>query len=92
MVGFGLGFQLPLVMLILSWLDLVRPAFYRARRKHSLVLAFVFGALLTPPDAPSQIIMACCLLALYELGIVLAVMVAPKAPQAEEQDEPPASG
>jgi len=92
MIGFGLGFELPLIMLILSWLDLVRPESYRARRKHSLVLAFVFGALLTPPDAPSQIIMACCLLALYELGILLAVMVAPKASPADDGEEPPAAG
>jgi sec-independent protein translocase protein TatC len=74
MVGFGVGFQLPLVMLILTWVGVVDPGFFRSRRKYSLVLAFVFGALLTPPDVPSQLIMAGCLLVLYELGIVLSMV------------------
>jgi sec-independent protein translocase protein TatC len=61
-------------MLILSWIGIVEPGFFRARRKYALVLAFVFGAILTPPDVPSQIIMAGCLLVLYELGIILATL------------------
>jgi sec-independent protein translocase protein TatC len=75
MLGFGAGFQLPLVMLILSWIGIVEVGFFRSRRKYALVLAFVFGAFLTPPDAPSQVIMAACLLVLYELGIVLSAIV-----------------
>jgi sec-independent protein translocase protein TatC len=74
MLGFGVGFQLPLVMLILTWVGIVDPGFFRSRRKYALVLAFVFGALLTPPDVPSQLIMAACLLVLYELGILLSVV------------------
>ncbi|MHC4917704.1 MAG: twin-arginine translocase subunit TatC, partial [Planctomycetota bacterium] len=64
MLGFGVGFQLPLVMLVLSWVGITDAAFFRARRKYALVLAFVFGAILTPPDVPSQLIMAGCLLLL----------------------------
>lgn len=74
MLGFGLGFQLPLVMLILSRTGLAGAAFWRAKRRHAIVLAFVLGAILTPPDVPSQVIMAACLLALYELGLFLSAL------------------
>jgi sec-independent protein translocase protein TatC len=87
MLGFGLGFQLPLVMLVLSWTSLVGADFFRQRRKYALVLAFVFGAFLTPPDVPSQMIMAVCLLLLYELGILLSAITDRKrARRAAEED------
>jgi len=72
MTGFGLGFELPAAMMLLARLGLVSSGFYRARRRYAIVAAFVAGAVLTPPDVPSQAIMAGCLLALYELGIRLA--------------------
>jgi len=75
MLGFGLGFQLPLVMLVLSWAGVASAAGFRAKRRPAIALAFVFGAILTPPDVPSQILMAACLLALYELGALLSALV-----------------
>ncbi len=87
MVGFGLGFQLPLIMFVLSGLGVTGPGFYRARRKYAVVLAFVFGAFLTPPDVPSQLIMAGCLLALYELGILLSGLAERRRARREAEDQ-----
>ncbi len=87
MLGFGLGFQLPLVMLIFSWTGLVGAEFFRKRRKYALVLAFVCGAFLTPPDVPSQVIMAFCLLLLYELGILLSVMSGRKRAELDDEED-----
>lgn len=87
MIGFGIGFQLPLVMFILSSLGITGPAFYRSRRKYAVVLAFVFGAFLTPPDAPSQIIMAGCLLVLFEFGILLSSLAQRRRARREADEE-----
>ncbi|MBQ3672455.1 MAG: twin-arginine translocase subunit TatC [Kiritimatiellae bacterium] len=70
-IAFGLVFQLPLILLVLGWFGLVTSAGLRAKRRVAIVLAFVLGMLLTPPDPMSQIAMAVPLCLLYELSIVL---------------------
>ena len=70
-IAFGLVFQLPLVLLVLGWFGLVTSAGLRAKRRVAIVLAFVLGMLLTPPDPMSQIVMAVPLCLLYELSIAL---------------------
>ncbi|MFY9268229.1 MAG: twin-arginine translocase subunit TatC [Candidatus Manganitrophaceae bacterium] len=70
LIGFGLAFELPLVMLLLSRMGLLTPAFLARNRKYAAVLAFVIAAILTPtPDIFNQCIMAIPLILLYELGI-----------------------
>lgn len=71
MAAFGLCFQLPLVLLFLSSLGLVDAAKLRHFRRYAIVLSFVVGAALTPPDVVSQVLLALPLLALYELSIFL---------------------
>lgn len=71
MAAFGLCFQLPLVLLFLSSLGLVDAVKLRQFRRYAIVLSFVAGAALTPPDVISQILLALPLLGLYELSIFL---------------------
>ena len=68
----GLVFQLPLIMLFLSRMGIVEPKTYRTKRKICIFLAFVIGALLTPPDPSTQIMMAGSIIVLFEVGIILA--------------------
>ena len=56
----------------------------RAARPYVIVGAFVIGAIFTPPDVISQLLLAVPLWLLYELGLVLARFIAVEAP-AEEQ-------
>jgi sec-independent protein translocase protein TatC len=72
---FGLVFQLPLLMMILTGIGLVTPAFLKRNRKFAILTIFVLAALLTPPDIISQVFMAGPLLALYELSIVMSRVV-----------------
>ncbi len=68
----GIIFQVPVISYFLAKLDLITPKFMRQYRKHSIVLALVLAAFLTPPDPVSQIMIAVPLLLLYELSIWIA--------------------
>ncbi len=75
MGGFGVVFELPVVMMILSSLGLVTPRFLREKRRYSIVIICVCSAIMTPPDVFSQVMMMIPLLGLYELSIVLSALV-----------------
>jgi sec-independent protein translocase protein TatC len=47
---------------------------------------FVVGAILTPPDVASQIMMAAPLIALYEIGIIVAKIATKKKAEGEETE------
>lgn len=67
--AFGLVFQLPLIIFVLGWFGVISSEWLRAKRRVSIVLAFVLAMLLTPPDPMSQIIMAVPLCLLYEVAV-----------------------
>jgi len=71
MILFGVVFQLPLVMLVLSRLGIVKGSQLARSRKYVLLLCFMVGAMLTPPDVISQSLMAVPVLLLFEVSIWL---------------------
>jgi len=75
MLGFGIGFELPIVMAFLARIDVINADGFREKRKYAIVLIFVASAILTPADALSMILMAVPLLCLYQLGIWFASLV-----------------
>jgi sec-independent protein translocase protein TatC len=69
LLAFGIVFELPLLVFFLSMAGMVS---YRALwrfNRYFIVLSFVLGAMLTPPDIITQIFMATPLLILYNLAI-----------------------
>ena len=76
-LGFGVVFELPLVMMIFGRLGMVSPMWLRKYRRHSIMAIFIIAAILTPPDPFTQIIMATVLMILYELSILLVARVYP---------------
>ncbi len=79
--AFGLSFQIPIVVLILVRLDLVKTGSLAAKRRYVIVWAFIFAAILTPPDIISQTLLALPMLLLYEAGILMARMRSGKEPE-----------
>src|SRR3954463_2358091 len=75
-MALGLSFELPLVIIILSWLGVVGPAELNRFRRYSIVLACIAGAVLSPgADVLSMIMMTVPLLLLYEVGFAGSVIL-----------------
>ena len=68
-LAFGLVFQVPLVLMVLGWLGVISSDSLRRYRRFAIVIAFVLGMALTPPDPMSQLLMAVPLCLLYELSV-----------------------
>jgi Tat protein translocase TatC len=75
-LALGLSFELPLVIIILAWLDVIGPADLARFRRFAVVGSFVAGALLSPgTDVVSMIMMTIPLLLLYEVGYAGSVLI-----------------
>ncbi|MCY4380940.1 MAG: twin-arginine translocase subunit TatC [Proteobacteria bacterium] len=81
-LGFGLAFQLPLVILILTLSGLITSESLVKARKYVIIGCFVFSALLTPPDWVSQVGLAVPLYLLYELGLFVVKFIEKKEDKA----------
>jgi len=76
LLAFGLIFELPVVILILSVMGLVTPAFLRSKRRHAIVIITILASLLSPGDVLAvTVIMMGPLVLLYELSIWISVFV-----------------
>ncbi len=87
---FGIIFQLPLILMLLSRLGLVSSKFLRRQRKYAYLLFFVFGAALTPPDPLTQSLMAVPLVLMYEISVLLTRIFGRKDQVSTDQESPEA--
>ena len=76
--GCGLLFQLPVLSTFLTKIGLLTPAFLREYRKFAIVVFLIVGAVLTPPDPISQILIVVPLSLLYEFSILISTLFKPK--------------
>ena len=77
-LAFTLGFQTPIVVMLLAWSRLVPISFMARNRKYVLMICAIAGAVLTPADPISMILLAAPLYLLYEFGMVLARFLTPE--------------
>jgi sec-independent protein translocase protein TatC len=72
-VATGIIFQIPIITSVLIRTGVVSKQQLADKRKHIIVLAFVLGMLLAPPDVISQILIALPMWGLFELGLFLTI-------------------
>ena len=77
-IASGIYFELPIIIYFLTKLGLVSAAFLRTYRKYAIVIVLIVAAIVTPPDAVSQITVAIPMLLIYEASIFLSAFVAKK--------------
>ena len=94
LVAFGVIFELPVVVMILSVLGLVTPKFLRNKRRHAILLITIVAALISPGDVIMlTVLMMVPLIILYEFSILLSVMIYRKREEriSAAADPPPGS-
>lgn len=72
-LGFGVAFQLPLVMLFLQRIGMIETDNYISSWRIAVLVIFIISMVATPADVTSMIALAIPLLILYFLGIGLCV-------------------
>jgi len=91
--GFGLAFELPMVVYFLALVKLVTEKTLIEFFKYAIVLIFVLAAILTPPDVITQMLMASPLIILYGVSIIIAKVINPyqedeeQTPKEEKKEE-----
>jgi sec-independent protein translocase protein TatC len=82
-LAFGLVFELPVIITLLSMIGVVTPQFLSKNRKYAILINFIIAAVLTPtPDVFNQTLMAGPLIILYEVGIISARIFGRRAAKA----------
>lgn len=93
-LAFGAAFEVPVVVVLLVITGLVKVESLGKNRGYVVIGIFVIAAILTPPDAISQVIMALPMWLLYEFGLVMARVMQKmrkEAAEAAEKEEAEAS-
>lgn len=73
--AFGAVFQMPVVVIALSWIGVLSAGTLLRRWRYVILVIFVVAAVFTPPDPVSQLFMAGPLCALYVVSAVLALVI-----------------
>ncbi|MEZ7934182.1 MAG: twin-arginine translocase subunit TatC [Sulfurospirillum sp.] len=86
LVGFGLSFEMPVVIFFFAKLGLVDDKGLKDFFRYAIVIIFTLSGILTPPDILSQFLMAVPLLILYGISILVAKTVNPYIPPVEDEE------
>lgn len=84
-LAFGLAFEVPIATVLMVWTRLTTPQKLAKARPYVFLGAFIVGMFLTPPDVISQTLLAVPVYLLYELGIIMSRIFAPRGEEPEEE-------
>ncbi len=77
-LAFGLAFEVPIATVLMVWTGLTTPKKLAKARPYVFLGAFIVGMFLTPPDVISQTLLAVPVYLLFELGILMSRIFAPR--------------
>jgi len=83
--GSGLLFQLPVIVYFLTKAGLISSSLMKKYRKHAIIVILILGAMITPPDPFSQMLIALPLMLLYQISIVIAKRIEKRKLRQEEK-------
>lgn len=86
-IASGIAFELPIIIFILTKIELITPSDLKNNRKISIIVILVLAAIITPPDIVSLIIVSIPLLILYEVSIIISSYAVKKKNKKLNADE-----
>ncbi len=86
LLAFGCVFEFPVISVLLAKFGLITSKMMITSWRYVVVFCFVVGAVLTPPDVVSQMLMAIPMLVLYVISIGLVSLIEKKQKKTTEQD------
>jgi sec-independent protein translocase protein TatC len=88
MLAFGIAFELPIAILLLSALGIIQPQFLSKYRRHAIVITVIAAAFITPDASPTTLFaLSLPLYLLYELGVALSYSVTRRRRKRHEAEE-----
>ena len=72
MLGMGLGFEMPVVLLVLVRIGILNYSILSKARRYVIIINLILGALLTTPEILTQVLMAVPLQILFEITVWIA--------------------
>lgn len=75
LLAFGVIFEMPVVVFLLTKLGLLKPAFLKKNRAYIIIVIFILAAFITPPDVVLQIMLGIPMVVLLELSILVCTLV-----------------
>ena len=85
-LAFGIAFELPLFVFFLSITGILTARQLFAATPYAILIVFILGALLTPPDFVSQLFLAVPMVVLYLAGVGVAWLFDPARRDAKKAD------
>jgi len=89
--AFGMAFEVPIATILVISTGMTTADKLAEKRPYIIVVAFIAGMLLTPPDVVSQMLLAVPMWILFELGLIFSRILTRKkvrlAKEREEQEE-----
>ena len=74
--AFGLAFEVPIITFLIVLFGISTVESLSKKRPYVIVIAFVLGMILTPPDVISQVLLAVPIWLLFEMGLLFAYLFA----------------
>lgn len=87
MITFGVVFETPIILMLLTAVGAVRPKTLQKNFKYVVLIILILSAVITPPDVTSQILMAVPLMILFYLSILLCRLLFRRKLAKLEQEE-----
>ena len=73
--AFGLAFEVPIITFLVVLFGISTVESLSKKRPYIIVMAFVLGMILTPPDVISQVLLAVPIWLLFEMGLLFAHLI-----------------
>ncbi|MDO5407100.1 MAG: twin-arginine translocase subunit TatC [Eubacteriales bacterium] len=86
LLAFGCVFEMPVLVFLLTKLEILTPEFLKKNQALLIVVIFIFAAIITPPDVVSQIMLGLPMVLLLQLSILISVLVDKKNRKKHEQE------